>query len=99
MDSFLDYGWWLSKTDKHIALYISDFPWKRNGVWCGMSHKLGTVLKIVEVQSSSEDEVCEIIMRASKQDPPMSYLMKQCNIMRFVDLTPIKCTGLPKVVK
>ncbi len=90
MDSFLDYGWWLSKTDKHVVLCISDFPWKPNEVWCGMSHIVGTVIKIVEVRSSSEDGLCEIIMCASKQNPSLNYLLKQCNIMRFVDLTPTK---------
>jgi hypothetical protein len=99
MDSFLEYGWWLSKTDKHVVLCISDFPWKPNGVWCGISHIVGTVTKIVEVQSSSEVGLCEVIMRATKPNPSVSYLLKQCNIMRSVDLTPIKCTGLPKFLK
>ena len=41
---FKDYGWFLTRDDKHVLLNISTYPWKENKVWCAKAWSEGEIL-------------------------------------------------------
>jgi hypothetical protein len=100
-NAFKDYGWFLTRDDKHVFLKISTYPWMENKVWCSKAWSKGEIVqKIVTPAYTHDTDSCEIFIVSKASNAISSYVLKCDNIIGdVVDVDGMKVVGIPKARK
>ena len=100
-NAFKDYGWFLTRDDKHVLLKIYTYPWMENKVWCAKTWSKGEIVqKIVAPAYTHDMDSCEIFVISKSSNAISSYVLKCANIIGdVVDVDGMKVVGIPKARK